>query len=814
MTALIRRGLAAIAMLLLCATFSVAQAQSDIDYKEWLSTVEKADTLIDGGEATVKEYEDLRREIAGWRDSFLQAESTNAGRIDTLQSQLETLGPPPAEGESEAEDIAQRRADLNDQLSQAQAPGRRAQEAYTQANGLISEIDGNIRELQTNRLLTLGPSPLNPQLWGPAFSEVMGAGASVVQGVRDNLASETIRATARENLPVIVLVVGLSILLLLRGPRWIIKLEEMLRRRTRRGTGVWRFVASLGSIIVPLAGLILLVVAAEISGLPGENLNVILISVPIWGMVLLYIRWLADQSFNSDDSIATMPLPSWQRTEAWLYSSVLAVLFVLRGMGETLAQLYDFSEETIAVLDFPLLLLSALMLFRLGLILSALSEEDSEDTDGEGTLLEGSTFRMQIARLIGRGAIFLSVAGPILAAIGYHRVGQGMVFPAVQTLSLLALVLVLQRFVRDLYALITRKDPNDSLVTVLAGFVIILLALPALALIWGARIADLTELWARFQEGFLLGDTRISPTSFLTMLVVFAVGYSVTRLLQSGLRSSILPKTRLDIGGQNAVVSGLGYAGVMLAAVFAITAAGINLTALGYVISALSVGIGFGLQNIVQNFVSGIILLIERPISQGDWIEVGPNMGIVKDISVRATRIETFDRTDVIVPNSDFISGTVTNFTRGNVIGRVFASVGVAYGTDTRLVEDILLRIVRQHDMVLLNPEPSVVFARFGADSLEFEIRAIVRDVNQKLNILSDFNHEIARRFAEEGIEIPFAQRDIWLRNPEALRSNAVPPQAKDGGKSGDKQVPRDSDTETTAEHRDQDFPTAGPDDA
>ena len=488
--------------------------------------------------------------------------------------------------------------------------------------------------------------------------------------------------------------------------------------------------------------------------------------LPVWAALLFGARWLADWLFPSEDEDPLIPISVERRSTARADIYMLSFVVVLRSILDMLLTFGAISDVTEPVLNFPLTVLAGVFLFRIGQVLRSASQVVVDD-DGERKV---TTFS-RIMRLIGLAAVILAVVGPLMAAIGFGQAGDALVEPAILSLSVLGTVIVLQRFLADVYGWITGQGvaAREALVPVLVGFIILLSATPVLALIWGARIADLTELWSAFSKGFAVGDSRVSPSDFITFVVIFVGGYMITRLLQGALRNNVLPKTQIDKGGQNAIVSGIGYVGIFVAALMAITGAGIDLSSLAIVAGALSVGIGFGLQNIVSNFVSGIILLIERPISEGDWIEVGGQHGYVRAISVRSTRIETFDRTDVIVPNADLVSGTVTNYTRGNTIGRLIMNVGVAYGTDTKKVEGILREIAKAQPMVLANPAPFILFSGFGADSLDFEIRMILRDVNWSLTVKNDVNHQILARFVEEGIEMPFAQRDIWIKNPEAL---------------------------------------------
>ncbi|MEP1613454.1 MAG: DUF3772 domain-containing protein [Roseobacter sp.] len=751
---------------------SAASAQDDARpaedplYPFWEEVSANAEQSIDDAEnINIDQLETLRSRLSAFRTEFSNARRANADRISAVQSQLDALGVVPENG-SEPAEITATRAELAQQLSDLEAPVRVADIAFRRADGLIGEIDRVIRDRQARRLLLLGPSPLDPRNWPTALSDTRRITTNISRDVAD-LSDAQNRTQLKDQLPLILVLVVFSVTLIFKGPVWAAMAIEYMRRFGGRGTGVWRFLVSLLRIAIPLLGVYVLAVALRLTGLFGERVEDLLSMLPFWGGLLLGFRWLAERLFAREDEDALVAVTRQQRRSARVYMLLLSILFVSRGVILVVFDLETAADETVAVLSFPIVILMGITLFCMGLKLRKCGLTTIEPS--ADTLQKGGMHR--VMRGFANAMMVVGICAPLMAAVGYSEAGNALLYPTVLSLVILGMVIVLQRFSSDLYGLITGQgaDARESLAAIFAGFSLTLAVMPLLALIWGARVTDLTELWTQFLQGFDIGGTRISPATFLKFVVVFVLGYTITRFVQSTLRQNVLPKTRIDIGGQNALISGVGYIGIFLAALIAVTVAGIDLSALAIVAGALSVGIGFGLQTIVSNFVSGIILLVERPISEGDWIEVGGQMGYVKHISVRSTRIETFDRTDVIVPNSDLISGTVTNYTRGNTVGRLIVKVGVAYGTDTKKVDAVLREIAEAQPMVMMKPPPSIVFMGFGADSLDFEIRAILRDVNWILSVQSDINHEIAARFEAEGIEIPFAQRDVWLRNPEVL---------------------------------------------
>ena len=738
--------------------------QAAIDFTQWEREAWVAEALLEDGGVSDERLLELRTRIVRWRESFQTAQTPNTARLTMLNGQLEALGPPPAEGATEPPEIAARRAELSAAISQEQAPALRAAEAFGRADSIVQQIDLQLRERKANTLAHVSPSPLRPSSWAEAVGE---AGAWLSGALSDT--HRNARALPRDSLhtrlPLAAVLMVLAGLALTVGRRWVQTLPEKLwARATRNAREAVAFVTSLLQIVLPYVGVRLAVAAIDTSGLVGPYLRPLLVALP--GAALSYFtgRWLVVNLFPADPAApARLRLTEAGTRRMRRYGTGLAVmlaLFVLTtpailplgGLGvlglpaPTVPQ--PFGEAAAAVWHLLMLTVAGVLLFRMGGVL----QDNLAARQGEPV-----AYRYRIAATFGTVSRAVAVLAPLLAMLGYVSAANSLLWPWLETLGLVGLVMLLQKFIDDLWVLIkgSEEGARNALAPVLIGFALMLLSLPFLALIWGARTSDLGEVWLQLRAGVTVGGITISPSAMLTFAFVFGVVYILTRAVQAAFSSSILPKTKLDSGAQNAVVSGLGYVGIFLAGMMAISSAGLDLSNLALVAGALSVGIGFGLQTVVSNFVSGIILLIERPVAVGDWIQVGTEQGIVQRISVRSTVIQTFDRADVIIPNSDLISGTVTNLTLQSLQGRVVIPVTVGFDSDTRAVADLLVTIAEEQPLVLVNPAPSVVFSGFGSNGLEFQLRAVLSDIIQGMMVSTEIRHQIVERFRAAGILIP-----------------------------------------------------------
>ncbi len=272
----------------------------------------------------------------------------------------------------------------------------------------------------------------------------------------------------------------------------------------------------------------------------------------------------------------------------------------------------------------------------------------------------------------------------------------------------------------------------------------------------------LRKLRAIFEyQIYSTGQKSITTITIIGLILVIAVFLILSKYLRRLLQRRILPRFNLADGVQFVILRLIHYLLMVIGFLFALRTAGINLTSLAVFFGLVGVGIAFGLQNITSNFVSGLILLFERPIGVGDFIEVGETSGQVRSINMRATTIVTLDNITLIVPNSKFIEDTVTNWSVGDPKVRITVSVGVAYGSDTELVTGLLLKVAENHAAVLSNPKPIVLFRDFADSSLNLELRVWLLDPMTRLKTISDLNYAIDAAFRENGVIIPFPQRDV-----------------------------------------------------
>ena len=287
---------------------------------------------------------------------------------------------------------------------------------------------------------------------------------------------------------------------------------------------------------------------------------------------------------------------------------------------------------------------------------------------------------------------------------------------------------------------------------------LILVAIFTLLNLWGLPGDFMLAAAKKLLFGFRIGGIEISLLAIALGIIVFFGSLALVRIIKNKLADNVLAKIEMDDGIKHSLISGVGFIGFIISTLLAIIAVGIDLTNLAFIAGALSVGIGFGLQDVIKNLVAGIIILLERPFRVGDWVVLNGVEGTIKQINIRSTELESFNRTSVIIPNATLISSSVTNMTHGNNISRQSIAVGVAYGSDTEKVKNILLECANNNKNVMKTPAPYVLFKDFGSSSLDFELRFYVNNIWKGWTAPSDLRYEINRRFIEEGIEIPFPQ--------------------------------------------------------
>jgi small-conductance mechanosensitive channel len=325
-------------------------------------------------------------------------------------------------------------------------------------------------------------------------------------------------------------------------------------------------------------------------------------------------------------------------------------------------------------------------------------------------------------------------------------------------------------------------------------------------LIWSFIFANILADWGIFSLpmdaiqgllgfGFTIGTKKITMGLVFVALAILYGAFLISWAVQAVFMEEVLRRRHVESGVRMSMARLIHYALVLVGFLVALSALGFDLKNITILGGALGIGIGFGLQTVVSNFVCGLILLFERPIKVGDVIELGTQRGRVKNLGLRATVVETFDRAEVVVPNTNLISNEVTNWTLADRQMRITIPVGVAYGSDIELVMKTLTEIAEENTLVLKNPAPQILFWAFGASSLDFEFRVWIADFSDRRQVQSDLLLEIDRRFRNLDIEIPFPQSDLHVRSVD--QTAAVPRHLDD---STERQTGSNSQTDGTGE--------------
>ena len=373
--------------------------------------------------------------------------------------------------------------------------------------------------------------------------------------------------------------------------------------------------------------------------------------------------------------------------------------------------------------------------------------------------------------------LFISIAGLLLGAVAFAEhlivallritvvvVATVVIEEALKGLAYLFVSGWGQRWLRSIRRFPTLAQRRlDGLIR-LTMFLIFLSILPRVSSLMAMLYEKLYEI---FTTDYTIGTVELSLVDISALAFSVVLAIYVAKFVRFTLDEDIFPRLPIAAGASAAASRLIYYALVLGGIIFALAAGGVELSRLTLVMSALGIGIGFGLQNIVNNFVSGLVLAFEQPFQVGDIIETGTLTGRVRLIGLRASRVQTLDGAEVIVPNADLIAGNVINWTLSDRMRRIDVDVGVAYGSDPGNVRLILMQVAEKSDSVISSPEPAALFIGFGDSSLDFTLRVWIHEAGNWPQITSDLNEAVYAALDEADIEIPYPQRTLHIRSDE-----------------------------------------------
>ncbi|MDP4003877.1 DUF3772 domain-containing protein [Methylobacterium sp. NEAU K] len=692
--------------------------------------------------------------------------------LEAARERLAQLGPKPKDTEESA-DVAEQRVEREAAVTRIDETQRLARSLLVQGDQIIDRVSNRRRESFTRDLFQRSQPLVSPALWAKVMADVPRDTRSLQSAVSD-IGLLFSRNGSIGNLLFLGLAFGVSIALYF-GRRNIApraaRRDSAVIEPSRRATllAAWRVIL-LGTVPA-VAGSYAVYYALDATDLLPSRLLPVAAAI-LGGLAFIaFVEALCD-GLLSPDKPAWRPAPVSDSAATRLTRLAVGIATVATVVKSVEALNSGISAALpISIATRGLGAVATALILAVGLHRFADTEQEEEACFGPYVPTKTTTGIGGPARLLGWAAVALIGLG---ALVGYVAFAAFLIDQLIWDAGVLVLLYLLVQSVDtfvgralcDETRLATTLQANTGLrkrsltqISVLATgatrvVLILLAALLALAP-WGLDSTDIVSSIRQAFFGFKVGDVTISLSSIAFGVGILVLGVFVTRAVQRWLELTYLPATDLDAGLRNSITTVAGYCGFLLALALAFSYLGLSLEKLTIVAGALSVGIGFGLQSIVNNFVSGLLLLWERPIRVGDQVVIGDQEGIVKRISVRSTEIQTFDRSAVIVPNSNLISGVVKNRVRGDRSGRVSITVSVLRNQDPVRAAEMIAGCAQDHADVLKDPAPRVVFKKIGDPFLEFELLVWIVDVSLGLKVQTDLNYAVFATLSQAGFIPP-----------------------------------------------------------